>query len=105
MKIADVAGREFPAKTVFTQSIKALADLFKLHLQTKTMLKVIKMDDIIWALTVPAIWTDAAKDFMRKCAIDVSKLLYKIFRYQLISTMLFFYYFKFLIITKIKVAV
>lgn len=79
MKIADVAGREFPAKTVFTQSIKALADHFKLHLQTKTLLNEIRMRDIIWVLTAPAIWTDAAKDFMRKCAVDVSKLLCKIF--------------------------
>lgn len=28
-------------------------------------------DDILWVLTVPAIWTDQAKQFMRDAAIQV----------------------------------
>jgi molecular chaperone DnaK (HSP70) len=35
----------------------------------------IKETDIQWVLTVPAIWNDAAKQFMREAAIDVSVLL------------------------------
>jgi hypothetical protein len=30
-----------------------------------------EMDDIAWVLTVPAIWDDAAKQFMRLAATEV----------------------------------
>ena len=35
----------------------------------------ITMNDIHWVLTVPAIWSDAAKQFMREAAIKVSVIL------------------------------
>lgn len=73
MKLEDIAGRKYSAKTIFTLSIKALADHFQLHLKKKTLSKIISKKDIRWILTVPAIWSDAAKRFMRKCAVDVRK--------------------------------
>lgn len=39
----------------------------------KLQLSAIETGDIKWVLTVPAIWSDAAKKFMRRCATDVSK--------------------------------
>ena len=32
---------------------------------------VIRPCDINWVLTVPAIWSDAAKQFMREAAVEV----------------------------------
>lgn len=71
MKIQDVTGRDYPAKAIFTLSIRALIDHFKESFE-KQNLSVINDGDIKWVLTVPAIWSEAAKKFMRKCATDVS---------------------------------
>ena len=72
LMIEDVAGREYSAKAIFTLSIKALADHFKSHLKRQTLPGSLNDEDIKWVLTVPAIWSDAAKKYMRKCASDVS---------------------------------
>ena len=66
-------GKVLPAVTVFGLSIKYL---------TQDMLKTgehtvgggITMADVHWVLTVPAIWSDAAKQFMREAAIKVTAL-------------------------------
>lgn len=71
MTIEDVAGRRFPAKSIFTSSIKALVDHFKKSFGKQNVSNVTD-NDIKWVLTVPAIWSDAAKKFMRLCATDVS---------------------------------
>jgi len=44
------------------------------HLLDKIQTRVhdITDADIFWVLTVPAIWNDAAKQFMREAALDVS---------------------------------
>jgi hypothetical protein len=33
--------------------------------------------DIVWVLTVPAIWTDAAKKFMREAAVEVNTFIFE----------------------------
>lgn len=71
MSIEDVRGTEYSAKHVFTLSIRALVDDFKKAFK-KQNLSDIKDGDIKWVLTVPAIWSDTAKKFMRRCARDVS---------------------------------
>lgn len=71
MTIEDVAGRSLPAKSIFTSSIKALVDHFKKSFEKQNVSNVTD-NDIKWVLTVPAIWSDAAKKFMRLCATDVS---------------------------------
>ena len=50
-------------------SIKYLKD----HLlkNTRDRLSGLEEEDIQWVLTVPAIWNDAAKQFMREAAEDV----------------------------------
>lgn len=69
--VADIRGREIQAVKVFTHAIRYLKD----HLldSQKPKGKIVKNDDILWVLTVPAIWDDTAKLFMRKAAQEVSK--------------------------------
>lgn len=42
-----------------------------------------KDGEILWVLTVPAIWDDSAKVFMREAAIEV--ILYKIITYIVVK--------------------
>lgn len=83
-KCNDENGRELEAMLVFTHSIRYLKD----HL-LKTICKgfiedPFKISDINFVLTVPAIWDDTAKMFMREAAIKV--ILLKIYRYVFIHT-------------------
>ena len=65
MIIEDVRGQAIPAVEVFSLSIKALKD----HLQKVVEVKNVRLcPETQWILTVPAIWTDTAKRFMRKAA-------------------------------------
>lgn len=66
--IPDDKGREMKAKIVFGASIKYLKDHLLRLLETSGT----QVDDkhIHWVLTVPAIWTDSAKQFMRECAYE-----------------------------------
>lgn len=76
LTIKDVKGKEMLAKTVFSESIKFLKDHLLAELKKKKT--TIKVEEIHWVLTVPAIWTDAAKQFMRESGIEAglpSKLL------------------------------
>ena len=59
-----------PAVDVFAKAIECLK--MKLFEQLDKDKTVLSPDDILWVLTVPAIWDDSAKDFMRKAAITVS---------------------------------
>lgn len=58
------------AKTVFAHSIKFLGDeaIGAIRQQTEDDLK---LEEIQWVLTVPAIWTPRAKQFMREAAYEV----------------------------------
>lgn len=59
-----------PAVDVFSHAIKYLKDhLLKEHKDRGTSIKDL---DIHWVLTVPAIWDDPAKQFMRKAAEKVT---------------------------------
>ena len=76
MVIEDVAGRPVPAMKVFGTSIRALMNHLFLKFNEQGM--EIEPKDIRWVLTVPAIWSDAAKQFMGKSANLVNTILYKI---------------------------
>ena len=67
MIIEDVCGKPVTMMKVFGTSIRALIN----HLFDKFTERglEIKPEEIRWVLTVPSIWSDAAKQFMRKCAI------------------------------------
>ena len=76
MVIEDVAGRPVPAMKVFGTSIRALMNHLFLKFTERGI--EIEREDIRWVLTVPAIWSDAAKQFMRKSANLVNTILYKV---------------------------
>ncbi|KAJ8298343.1 hypothetical protein KUTeg_024874 [Tegillarca granosa] len=65
--LKDVTGeKEMPAIDIFAMAIRYL----KNHLLStcEKRADMIKEDDVTWVLTVPAIWNDAAKQFMREAA-------------------------------------
>ncbi|XP_069106438.1 heat shock 70 kDa protein 12A-like [Argopecten irradians] len=67
MEIKDETGQTFCAKQVFTESIRYLRDKLLKEIETRNPMKII---DIHWVLTVPAIWTEPAKQFMHEAAIE-----------------------------------
>lgn len=64
--IEDETGKTMEARTVFVHGIRYLKEhaLSTINIQGK----VIDEMDIHWVLTVPAIWSDGAKQFMREAA-------------------------------------
>lgn len=66
LKIRDISGKEIKALKVFQYTIQYMKDhLFKTLLDKKIP---IKESDLHYVLTVPAIWEDSAKQFMREAA-------------------------------------
>lgn len=55
---------------VFSAAIKFLRDHLLEHLEERALGRV-SWTDIQWVITVPAIWDDAAKQFMREAAEKV----------------------------------
>ena len=78
MIIEDIAGRPVTAMKVFGTSIKALRNHLVLTFTERGV--EIEPNDIRWVLTVPAIWSDAAKQFMRKSANLVNTIYTKLTR-------------------------
>ena len=68
-KVADETGKELPAIDIFSMSIKCLKKHLENLLKEKNV--VLRNNETLWVLTVPAIWDDTAKDFMRKAAEKV----------------------------------
>ncbi|XP_076088281.1 heat shock 70 kDa protein 12B-like [Mytilus galloprovincialis] len=66
MVLEDITGKTLPAFDVFKLSIKALVNHLLETLDTQGT--GVKHDEVQWVLTVPAIWTDTAKQFMRSSA-------------------------------------
>jgi hypothetical protein len=81
MIIENVAGRPVPAMKVFGTSIRALMN----HLFLKLIERGFEIEpkDIRWVLTVPAIWSDAAKQFMRNSANLVNTIYTKLTRAEI----------------------
>ena len=74
-------GESVDAKTVFSRSIKFLKEEALKVICQRTGDDHYNANDIQWVLTVPAIWTPKAKQFMREAAyevrIDKCKSLFK----------------------------
>ena len=74
--IDDEIGKPLEAMKVFARSIEYLTNDAIKNIQKSVT--GINKSDINWVLTVPAIWSDAAKQFMREAAkeahIDMDKL-------------------------------
>ena len=60
-------GKMFPAIKVFSMCIAALVDDM-VNAGGKRVAGGLVKSDVHWVLTVPAIWSDAAKQFMREAA-------------------------------------
>ena len=72
MKLEDVTGKSLLAIEVFSLSIQAL----KSHMEEqfrKNRIEI-KPREIKWVITVPAIWSDSAKQFMRMSAEKVYRI-------------------------------
>ncbi|XP_060587184.1 heat shock 70 kDa protein 12A-like [Ruditapes philippinarum] len=68
MKLVDQLGKVLPAIKVFSASIWFLAkDMFS---DLEKRFQDIRLGDIRWVITVPAIWTDQAKYLMRESALQ-----------------------------------
>lgn len=63
-------GKHLKAKTVFAHAIKFLKEEALQMIRMETKDEGYKMEDIQWVLTVPAIWTPKAKQFMREAAYE-----------------------------------
>ena len=66
-------GKNVDAITVFSLSMKYLKDEAVETIRGATKDKHFSAEDFQWVLTVPAIWTAAAKQFMREAAYQVTK--------------------------------
>lgn len=62
-----------PALLVFSESLGYLKQ--SLLNEVKNQLINIEINEIKWVITVPAIWSDQAKAFMRRAAVKVFLLL------------------------------
>ena len=69
MMIEDETEKPLEAQTVFTESIKYLKGHFQKTINKQG--KTFKDSEILYVLTVPAIWGDSAKQFMRTAAVEV----------------------------------
>ena len=67
-------GESMKAKNVFAHSIGFLKDEAIKVIRQRTGDDNYNTDDIQWVLTVPAIWTPKAKQFMREAAYEVGSL-------------------------------
>ncbi|XP_060582885.1 heat shock 70 kDa protein 12A-like [Ruditapes philippinarum] len=77
MTLTDEMGNTLPAIDVFAMAIEYLVN--DMHDEIKDRMSgVIEKSEVHWLITVPAIWTDSAKQFMRKAGekagIDDRKL-------------------------------
>lgn len=65
--IRDEQNKDYPAIQVFSKSIECLRSKLLFELNKSADMKV-QESDVVYVLTVPAIWSDKAKDFMRNAA-------------------------------------
>ncbi|XP_060594731.1 heat shock 70 kDa protein 12A-like [Ruditapes philippinarum] len=66
--LEDATEKKLPAKTVFSLAIRFLKDDLLSMSKQRLNDGGLDVNDIHWVLTVPAIWNDAAKQFMREAA-------------------------------------
>lgn len=68
--IRDISGKELSAMYVFSKAIEYMHDLLLEELKEQNDDDIAE-ENIRWVLTVPAIWDDSAKQFMRDAAEQV----------------------------------
>ena len=70
--IPDARYKRVPAKKVFAHAIEFLGDEAINFIRQETEDQSFKVEDVLWVLTVPAIWSPKAKQFMREAAYEVT---------------------------------
>ena len=65
-------GKEVPAMKVFSLSLKFFREHALQELNDQSTTVTLTNEDIRWVITVPAIWRESAKQFMRQAAYQVS---------------------------------
>lgn len=73
--VEDITGKQMDALPVFSFAIRYLWNHFLKEMKERAQIVLPK--EIRYVITVPAIWEDRAKQFMREAAIMVSKPLIK----------------------------
>ncbi|XP_045203777.2 heat shock 70 kDa protein 12A-like [Mercenaria mercenaria] len=68
IKLKDDKGLTLPAMTVFSEGIRYLKDHLIRTCEEKDV--ELRFEEVHWVITVPAIWDDSAKQFMREAAIE-----------------------------------
>lgn len=91
MELKEAGGKTLPAIAVFTLSIKALKDHLLDMLDTRGT--TLRAEEVLWVLTVPAIWTDSAKFFMRKAALKVNFWNIFIINFSHLFVLVYIYFF------------
>lgn len=69
--IKDSNGKEISARLVFTHCIKFMKDDLMKMVERKKVDTEFKTENIRWVITVPAIWEEPAKQFMREAAREL----------------------------------
>jgi len=69
--LIDISGKEMKAIDVFTAAIKHMKEFLTKELKKRGLRELAK-EEIVWVITVPAIWDNGAKQFMRLAAQNVS---------------------------------
>ncbi|KAK3600049.1 hypothetical protein CHS0354_012741 [Potamilus streckersoni] len=70
IKLEDETQKQLSAKTVFSLAIRYLKDEMLKTSRDRLTREQLREDEISWVLTVPAIWNDPAKQFMREAAVE-----------------------------------
>jgi hypothetical protein len=80
--VKDASGKCLMAKTVFSLSIRYFKDdLIDMMSEKQILVGDLTENVIMWVLTVPAIWNDTAKQFMREAAENVRLIILYSFEY------------------------
>ena len=69
INVKSIDGREMPLMTVISESLKFISNRALLKLEEQIG-KCINIKKIRWVLTVPALWSEEHKLFMRKAAVE-----------------------------------
>lgn len=81
----ETGNKELPLKTVFRESIGYLKE-HALDFCTLTE------NDVLWVLTLPAIWSESQKEMMRSAAIEVSNFDCVVVRFRADCSMFFIHF-------------
>ena len=79
--LRDIKGKEMLAIDVFSAAVKYLKDHVLQELERKEI-KIQNKNNIKWVLTVPGIWDDLAKQFMRDAAEMVLIIIQLFFHFE-----------------------